>query len=94
MLVTLFWLPPPSGTAGNGWACLVSSTGHRYSCSKGVTGTTMARKLAGTPLGAVLIELRHQAESLLDTLRLPRASSALLTPLLTHAHNETETTIN
>ena len=52
----------------------------------------MARKIAGTPLGEVLIELRHQAESRLDTLGLPSAWPAFLSLLRITEKNETEQT--
>ena len=52
----------------------------------------MARKIAGTPLGEVLIELRHQAETRLDTLGLPRAWPAFLSLLRITEKNETEQT--
>ena len=48
----------------------------------------MARKIAGTPLGEVLIELRHQAESRLDTLGLPSAWPAFLSLLRITESNE------
>lgn len=48
----------------------------------------MARKIAGTPLGEILIELRHQAESRLDTLGLPSAWPAFLSLLRITESNE------